>query len=69
MSRWFEGWKARSVRGRTARGCVETVETVEESLLSSALRLQTRAVYAAGGLLPGLPEGFVDFCNSRRGML
>lgn len=52
MSRWFEGWKAHHGVD-SAKLYVETVETVEESLLSSAIRLPCkRTAYTARGLFP-----------------
>lgn len=51
--RWFEGGKRAVVaRGRTEPGLRENRENVEESLLSSAIRLPCkRAVYVAGDLV------------------
>lgn len=55
----------RIARGRTERGLRENRENVEESLLSSAIRLPCkRAVYVAGDLVAQLPKGFVDFSST-----
>lgn len=67
MSRWFEEWKAHRGGGQR-EATVETVETAEESLLSSAIRLSCkRTAYTARGLLPSCPRVLLIFVASDEG--